>query len=236
MDWSPVIRHWVAKNDGNLIVKRTKCVRFLCVMKKCFIGMCAVVFVGVVSCTPAHKYYQAQTEVPQTPWEGSSGKWGGYSDVKLSNGHEVTFHGYNEPEASACAYFVTVRAAELSILDGHNTFYSHGVTTNTEIEESNFPMRVIPGYTDRVPRIEYVRDRNGNARPVTVYQTIWVPEQRIPPHTAVNKIHTAKILTKYSGGGKKYDARSILIGAHKNQQKLGKVTIDPRVVEILKGQ
>lgn len=213
-----------------------KYVRVLGVMKKFLVGICAVAIAGFVSCTPAHKYYQAQTQVPQKPWEGSSGKWGGYSDVKLSNGHKVTFHGYNEPEASACAYFVTVRAAELSILDGHNSFYSNGVTTNTDLEESNFPMRVIPGYTDRIPRVEYVRDRNGNVRTVTVYETIWVPEQRIPPHTAVNKIHKATITTNYSGGGKKYDARSILVGAHKNQQKLGKVTIDPKVVEILKAQ
>ena len=192
---------------------------------------------SLISCSPAQRFYQAQTDVPQKPWQGTSGKWGGYSDKKLSNGgHKVTFRGYNEPDQSACAYFVTVRAAELSVLDGETEFYSNGVTTDITLEESNFPMRVIPGYWDEVPFVEYISDGNGNAIPVNTYRSIWVPDQRIPPHTAINKINSASLSINYRGRGKKYDSITILNGAHSNQQKLGRVSIDPKVLEVLKGR
>lgn len=189
----------------------------------------------LVSCSPAHRFYQAQTSVPEKPWQGTSGKWGGYSDKKLSNGgHRLTFRGYNEPDHSACAYFVTVRAAELSVLDGETHFFSNGVTTDITIEESNFPMRVISGYWDEIPIVEYVSDHKGNVIPVNTYRSVWIPPERIPPHTAINKINTASLSINYNGTGKKYDSISILQGAHTNQQKLGKVSLDPKAVEILK--
>lgn len=189
----------------------------------------------LVSCSPAQRFYQAQTKVPQKPWQGTSGKWGGYSDKKLPNGgHSVRFMGYNEPDQSSCAYFVTVRAAELSVLDGKTHFFSSGVTTNIAIEESNFPMRVIPGYWDEVPFVEYISDGKGNVIPANTYRSIWVPPSRIPPHTAINKINTASLSINYNGTGKKYYSVSILQGAHTNQQKLGKVSLDPKVVEFIK--
>jgi hypothetical protein len=189
----------------------------------------------LVSCSPAQRFYQVQTKVPQKPLQGTSGKWGGYSDKKLPNGgHSVRFMGYNEPDQSSCAYFVTVRAAELSVLDGKTHFFSSGVTTNIAIEESNFPMRVIPGYWDEVPFVEYISDGKGNVIPVNTYRSIWVPPSRIPPHTAINKINTASLSINYNGTGKKYDSVSILQGAHTNQQKLGKVSLDPKVVEFIK--
>lgn len=189
------------------------------------------------ACTQAHRFYQAEVAPPTKPWEGTSGKWGGYSDVKTSaSGHKVVFTGYNEPDQNACAYFCTVRAAELTVLDGHMSFYSSGMSKTTEIEESNFPMRVIPGFYDQVPMVEYISDGQGNVVPISTYRSVWVPPQRIPPHTAINKINRATMRINYSGSGKKYDAVNILQGAHTNQQKLGRVRIDPRVVDILKGK
>ncbi|MFC4995136.1 hypothetical protein [Rubritalea tangerina] len=200
----------------------------------------ALAGMGVVwasSCSPAQRFYQAQTAVPKKPWQGTSGKWGGYSDTRLSGGgHKVQFTGYNEPDANACAYFVTVRAAELAVLDGQMGYYSKGPSTQIDIEESNFPERVIPGYWDDVPVVDYISDGQGNVVPVTTYRSVWVPPERIPPHTAINKINRATMTMDYSGGGKRYDALSILQGAHTNQQKLGRVTIDPKVVAILKGK
>ncbi len=147
---------------------------------------------------------------------------------------ESRLGGYNEPDQSACAYFVTVRAAELSVLDGKHQFYSNGVTTDITIEESNFPMRVTPGYWDEIPFVEYISDGNGNVVPVHRYRSIWVPPVRIPPHTAINKINSASLTINYRGSGNKYDSISILKAAHSNQQKLGRFSIDSKVVEKLK--
>jgi hypothetical protein len=205
--------------------------------KSVVLAILGVMLLSLVACSPAQRFYQAQTEVPKKPWQGTSGKWGGYSDKKLSGGgHTIQFIGYNEPDQSACAYFATVRAAELSVLDDETHFFSAGVTTNITIEESNFPMRVIPGYWDQVPFVEYISDGKGNVVPVNTYRSVWVPPQRIPPHTAINIINNATLSINYRGRGDKYDSISILKGAHSNQQKLGRVRIDPKVVEILKAR
>ena len=194
-------------------------------------GVCVI----LSSCSQAHKFYQAQSVAPPKPWEGTSAKWGGYQQKQQpGGGHRVTFTGYNEPDQKGCAYFCQVRAAELALLDGENFFFSAGARMTTTIEESNFPMRVIPGYMDQIPVIDYVSDSNGNVHAITTYRTVWVPPERIPPHTAINKINQATMTTNYSGGKKKYDTRAVLNSAHSRQSKLGKVRLDPRVSDLLK--
>jgi len=190
----------------------------------------------LVSCTPAQRFYQPQTSAPRKPWSGTSGKWGGYSERRLSDGQvKIQFTGYNEPTPSSCAYFCKVRAAERSVLDGHNHFYGAEPATTQTIEESNFPTRVIPGRYEDVPTVEWVRGPNGESQPINVFRPVWIPPQTIPAYTEINTLNQASMTINYRGSGKKHDAVAILQSAVCGSQKMGKVHLDSAVEAKLGG-
>lgn len=190
-----------------------------------------------IACSPAERFYQPQTAVPEKPWSGTSGKWGGYSERKLSDDKlEIQFTGYNQPAPSGCAYFCKVRAAERSVLDGHWYFYGAEPSTTQNIQESNFPTRVIPGRYEDVPTVEWVKGPNGQAEPINVFQAVWIPPQTIPAHAEVNTVNSARMTINYEGHGKKHDAAAILRAAEGGAQKVGKVKIDPQVEAQLKAR
>lgn len=191
----------------------------------------------LASCTTAEKFYQPMTQAPEQPWQGSSRKWGGYSEQKLAAGHyRISYTGFNKPERDTCSYFALVRAAEVAMLDGQESFRVSHQSATTEIEESNFPAREIPGYWDDVPVVDYITGPEGQTVPITTYRSVFVPPQRFPAYTKVNKVHHASLIMRYAGSGTPQDTREVLTKAQSFQSEIGAVHLDKKVIKMLGGR
>jgi len=186
----------------------------------------------LASCSTAQLYYQPLTERPSAPWKGSSSRWGGYVEERVSSAHyKIGYEAYNRPTADAAKYFTLIRAAERTVLDGKRYFYVSRENINSVTQNSHFPAYVTPGHYDRVRRSYYEYDCHGNRHKHYRYIDVWCPPEYFPARDYVNYIHTAKLNMKYSGRSKdRYDAHTVLYEALSDRRGFGKPDLDPRVM------
>lgn len=206
----------------------------------CFIAFFGSAFL-FQSCSPARLYYQPLTQRPSKPWEGNSTSWGGYSESSIDKHRvKVTFETFNRPGPEFAGYFVNVRAAEIALSQGDNTFWLRSKGTKQWTGKSHFSGYVIPGYWDYCERevihctrhckkgcrshIDIIRDR------------FWVPDRYVPPHTSVNLFSKAEIIISNKPSGTRVQAINIISDALSNRHGFGKPRLNPYTMNAYRTQ
>ena len=179
------------------------------------------------SCSPARLHYKPLTQRPSQPWEGNSTSWGGYSEKALDkNRTQVTFETFNQPGPEFARYFVNVRAAELALASGTNTFWICDKKNKEWKEKSYFPDYVVPGYWNyREHEIIHCRKhckKKCRAHIEIIRERFWVPERYVPPHTSVNLLSKAEVIISKQPTGTRLDATHIINDALSNRHGFGK--------------
>jgi|TARA_B110000914_G_C15348790_1_gene392860 hypothetical protein len=185
---------------------------------------CAVSF---PSCSPARLYYQPLTQRPSQPWEGNSSSWGGYTENTIDkNRVRVAFETFNRPGSEFASYFVNVRAAEIALARGKNTFWLDDEGTQQWTETSHFPEYIDPGYWHYEERevTHCSSDCKKGCREHTeiLRESFWVPERYVPPHTSVNLLSIAQIIMSTKPPGTRFKATDIIGDALSNSHDFGK--------------
>ena len=179
------------------------------------------------SCSPAQQYYQPLTQRPNQPWEGNSSSWGGYTENTIDkNRVRVVFETFNRPGSEFASYFVNVRAAEIALARGKNTFWLDDEGTKKWTEESHFPAYTIPGYWEyeerEISRCSKNCEEGCRGHTKIVRESFWVPERYAPPHTSVNLLSKAEIIMSTKPTGTRLRATDIIGSALSNSHGFGK--------------
>ena len=201
---------------------------------------CAVLF---SSCSPAKQYYQPLTQRPSQPWEGSSSSWGGYTERSLGNDRvKVTFETFNNPGPEFASYFVKVRAAEIALARGHNSFRLTNNGTKRWTEQSHFPDYIVPGYWEVRERevLHCTRHCKKGCRSHIdiIRENYWIPERYVPPHTSVNLLSKAEVILSTQGSGTKgtrLSAAQVIANALSNHHGFGKPTLSAQTMKAYQG-
>ena len=205
---------------------------------KLFLKLLVLVACSVlISCSTAQRFYQAHTASPHQPWDGSSGKWGGYKESTASNGQfNIEYTAFNKPSREAVSYFTMVRAAERSLIEGHIHFFAtQPIKLNSDSEQSYFPAYVIPGRWETEREQHCTRCRKTGERECHYDDVrVWYPAEYVPERYVTNYIHKSTMRIGFKSGGKKYNALEIASNALNNTKKFGKPKLDPRVMGMLK--
>lgn len=182
----------------------------------------------LASCATPH--YHALHSRPPENWQGSSSKWGGYTETKHSNGdYTVGFESYNRPSQQATDYFSLVRAAERAAIDGKKSFYLKASPVETKRQVSRFPAYVIPGYTEVRTVVHKNVDRHGHVHYHTHEICRHHPDRYVPPRKATNSIFTSQKKLSYTKKlSAEFDTFKILDEAHRNIHGYGRPKLDPR--------
>ena len=208
--------------------------------KLVFLSLAAFAMVLISACSPAKQYYQPLTKRPMGTWEGSSGRWGGYTEKSLGNDRlKVTFETFNNPGSAFASYFVKVRAAEIALARGHRTFWLSDKGTRRWTQTSHFPGRIIPGYMDH--RTYYVDHCTRHCKKGCrrhrdiVHEDYWVPERYVPPHTSVNQLSKAEVIMSTSRRiGSKQDAVQIIEDALSGRHGFGKPKLSAQTMQLIR--
>lgn len=188
------------------------------------------------SCSPAQQYYQPLTQRPSQPWEGNSTSWGGYKESSLDKHRvKVTFETFNRPGPEFADYFVKVRAAEIALARGHNTFWLRNNGTRKWTEDSHFSGYVVPGYWDYRERevIHCTRHckRGCRAHIDIIRERFWVPERFVPPHTSTNLLGKAQVIMSDKPSGTRLQATHIIGDALSGRHGFGKPRLSPQTMK-----
>ncbi len=191
------------------------------------------------SCSPAKQYYQPLTQRPSYPWEGNSSSWGGYTERSLDkNRVKVTFETFNKPGPEFASYFAKVRAAEISLARGYNTFWLDDKGVKRWTEQSHFPGYVLPGYWDYHERevLHCTRHckKGCRAHIDIIRERYWVPERFVPPHTSVNLLSKAEVIFSPRSGGTRMSAVNIIGDALSGRRGFGKPRFSPQTMNAYK--
>lgn len=182
------------------------------------------------SCSIASKHYHPLTSQPPENWQGSSSKWGGYTETQSSPGnYTIGFESYNQPNAEATHYFTLVRAAERAAIDGQKKFYLENSPVKSSRQRSNFAGYVIQGYLETELITYEVYDRHGHVHYHTREIYHQQPDTYVPPRSALNSIHKASRKLSYSKPlSQPYNTYQVLSDAIHNTRGYGKPKLDPR--------
>ncbi len=192
------------------------------------------------ACSPARQYYQPLTQRPSGIWEGSDSRWGGYSEKSLGGGKvKVSFETFNNPGPAFASYFVKVRAAEIALARGSRKFWMSDKGTRRWTQTSHFPGHVIPGYmAHRTYTVNHcTRHCKKGCRMHTevIHEDYWVPEEFVPPHTAVNQLSKSEVIMSTSSRyGRPFDAQAILADALAGGHGFGKPKLSAQTKKIMK--
>ena len=207
--------------------------------------LCLVALLGSAalfqSCSPARVYYQPLTQRPSKPWEGNSTAWGGYSENTIDKHRvKVTFETFNRPGPEFAAYFVKVRAAEITLARGKNTFWLRNNGTKKWTEDSHFSGYVIPGYWDYREREVFHCTRHCKkgcrAHIDIIREQFWVPERYVPPHTSVNLLSKAEVIMSDKPSGTRLQATDVISDALSNRHGFGKPRLSPHTLNTYKAR
>lgn len=189
----------------------------------------AIVALALVfqSCTPAKQYYQPLTKRPVQPWKGNSGSWGGYTEESAGkNQLKVAFETFNRPGPEFAAYFVKVRAAEIALARGKDTFWIRDMRTRRWTEKSHFPGYVVPGHWDyherEVIHCTHHCEAGCRAHIDIVRERYWVPDRYVPPHTSVNLLGKAELVMSEKPAGTRVRATQVIADALGGSHGFGK--------------
>ncbi len=191
------------------------------------------------SCSPARLYYQPLTQRPSQPWEGNSASWGGYTESTIDkNRVRVTFETFNRPGPEFARYFVNVRAAELALARGKNTFWLRNKGTRQWTQKSHFSGYVVPGYWDYRER-EIIHctghcKKGCRAHIDIIRERYWVPERYVPPHTSINLLSKAEVIMSTKPSGTQLQATHIISDALSNRHGFGKPRLSPYTIHAYK--
>ncbi|MCP5537130.1 MAG: hypothetical protein H7A51_12995 [Akkermansiaceae bacterium] len=188
------------------------------------------------SCSPAKQYYQPLTKRPEKPWEGSSTSWGGFSERSLDkNRVQVSFETFNKPGHDFASYFVRVRAAEIALAQGHDTFLLTNLGTERWTETSHFPGYIVPGYWEyrdrEVIHCTHHCKKGCREHIDIIREQIWIPDQFVPPHTSVNQLSKADVVVSQTGGGTRVNAARIIAEALSGNHGFGKPRLSPQTMK-----
>jgi hypothetical protein len=187
------------------------------------------------SCSPAQQYYQPLTQRPNKPWQGSSSTWGGYTERSLDKSRvKVTFETFNNPGPEFASYFSKVRAAEISLARGQNTFWLDDKGVKRWTEQSHFSGYVVPGYWNyhehEVLHCTSHCKRGCRAHVDIIRERFWVPDRFVPPHTSVNLLSKAEVIFSPRSGGTRMSATSIIGDALSGRHGFGKPRFSPQTM------
>lgn len=138
----------------------------------------------------------------------------------------VTFETFNRPGPEFAGYFVKVRAAEIALARGNNTFWLSSKGVKAWNEESHFPGYIIPGYWDYYER-EVIRcghhcQSGCEAHVYIIRERYWIPDRFVPPHTSINLLSKAEVILSDKPSGTQMRATDILSDALSNSHGFGK--------------
>lgn len=190
----------------------------------------------LASCSIASRHYHPLTSRPPENWQGTSSRWGGFTESQHSPGnYTIGFESYNQPNAEATNYFTLVRAAERAAIDGQKKFYLKNSPVKSTSQRSHFAGYVVEGHLETESVVYEVYDRHGHVHYHTREIYIQHPDTYVPPRTALNSIHKASRQLSYSKKlSAPFDTYRVLSDALHNTRGYGKPKLDPRARAQLK--
>ncbi|PQJ28289.1 hypothetical protein BSZ32_07055 [Rubritalea profundi] len=183
-----------------------------------------------VACTTADLHYHPLTSRPSGNWQGSSSRWGGYTETRKSaNNYQIGFESYNRPSPEATAYFSLVRAAERAAIDGKKHFYLEPAKVNNSQQVSHFTGYTIPGHCHtHVETVEEILPC-GDIIYVDHEITTHTPDTFVPPRDAYNSIFKVSRQLSYTNKlSNPFSSYQILSDASRNARGYGRPKLDPR--------